>query len=81
VNPSCIRIFPGPWAFVAGGKLIQATRKTKIDGGKKFALFGVTDDWKETTNLVGEHAEAHAQLTVLLKKQKEDRHTVMRRAG
>jgi arylsulfatase A-like enzyme len=59
-------------------KIISATRKTKIDGGKKSAVFNMDKDWRETTNVIEEYPEVAEQLKTLMAKQKSDGHTVVR---
>ena len=61
-------------------KIIQATRKTKIDGGKKFAVFDMEKDCKETTNVIAEHPQVATELKALLEKQKDDGRTILHRS-
>jgi hypothetical protein len=61
-------------------KLIQATRKTKIDDGNKFAVFNMENDWKESCNLIDSQPGVFAQLKSLLATQKADGRTVKQRA-
>lgn len=59
-------------------KLIQATRKTKIDDGQKFAVFDMAKDWKETTNLIEEQLAIFEELRALIAEQKANGRTAPR---
>jgi arylsulfatase A-like enzyme len=59
-------------------KLIQATRKTKIDDGQKFAVFDMAKDWKETTNLIEEQLAIFEELKALIAEQKANGRTAPR---
>ena len=59
-------------------KLIQATRKTKIDDGQKFAVFDMAKDWKETTNLMEEQPQTFEELKALIAEQKAEGRTAAR---
>ena len=59
-------------------KLIQATRKTKIDDGQKFAVFDIAEDWRETTNLIEERPELLKELKALIAEQKAEGRTAAR---
>lgn len=60
-------------------KYIQAAGKTKIPNGKKFALFNMESDWRESTNLGDKHPEIVSSLRTLLKKQKNNGRTAPNR--
>jgi len=58
-------------------KLIQAARKTKIDDGKRFAVFDMEKDWRETTNRHDTEAHVASGLKALLTRQKQDGRTAL----
>ena len=47
----------------------------RIDDGKKFALFNMAKDWKETTNLIDSQPEIAKELNALLSTQKSSGRT------
>jgi arylsulfatase A-like enzyme len=57
-------------------KLIHAARKTKIDGGEKYAVFDMETDWRESVNLIQSQPETFESLKTLLEKQKADGRTI-----
>jgi hypothetical protein len=69
----------GPLGIRSGWwKLIQAARKTKIDDGKKYAVFDMDNDRRELVNLIQSQPATFESLKMLLEKQKADGRTIWR---